>query len=163
MLKDKLTWIILVVLGAAIINGLISLGRWQVQSAWDAEKDATALEVTRLKGEVALKEEQHANKVKEITAQLEKNQDEYQAALARNSHEYSERLLTIQKRADVYERFSQGTASQRNDLAKHATELDRSLEEGRALVQELGVTIGQRDSAIRALGSMILTDRNLIN
>lgn len=163
MFKNKLTWILMIVLLALIINGLISYGRSQVQAEWDAEKEATALEVSRLKGEIAEKEKQYTTKVNLITEQLGKERDEYQAALSRNQSDYSKRLLTVQKRADVYERYSQGTASQRDDLAKHAAKLDRSLEEGRALVRDLGTTVRQRDSAIRALGSMILTEHALIN
>ena len=142
---------------------IYSKGANSVQVKWDAEKESTGLEMSRLRGITEQKQLQHQLEIDAITDRMETDRYEYEQTLAAIRSTYDQRLLTVQKRADVYERFSQGTASERDRLAKHATELDRSLEEGRALVRELGATLGQRDAAIRSLGSMILTDRNLIN
>ena len=46
-------------------------------------------------------------------------------------------------------------------LAEHAGRLDRSLEEGRAVVQELRAALGQCAKHAGTLSTQITTDRNL--
>lgn len=106
---------------------------------------ANQVTTTRIANELAAKETAHAKAMADLRADLDG------------------RLQLATTRQGIYQRQAQGTAAERNYLASHAAELDRSLEEGRHLVGELKATIGQRDSAIRALGSMILADRKFFS
>ena len=105
----------------------------------------------------------HTKEMQEIRDGWTEAQKAYTLDLAGIRAEYDSRLLLSEKRAGIYQRQAKGSSTEQERLATHAAELDRSLEEGRQLVGELKATIGQRDSAIRALGSMILTDRKFFS
>lgn len=105
----------------------------------------------------------HTTEMQEIRDAWTEAQKAYTLDVAGIRADYEHRLLLSTTRAGIYQRQAKGSASEQERLAAHAAELDRSLEEGRQLVGELKATIGQRDSAIRALGSMILTDRKFFS
>lgn len=119
--------------------------------------------ITKLQDDLAEAVANHSKEMTEI-------QDEYNQAQLRHSlavdalqRDADKRLQLSETRANVYKRQSHGSSVEQERLAKHAAELDRTLEEGRHLVAELREAIRQRDDAIRALGSMILTDRKLFS
>lgn len=105
----------------------------------------------------------HTTELQEIRDAWTEAQEAYTLDVAGIRADYEQRLLLSKTRAGVYQRQAKGSSVEQERLAAHAAELDRSLEEGRQLVKELKATIGQRDSAIRALGSMILTDRKFFS
>lgn len=100
---------------------------------------------TRIANELAAKDTAHAKALADLRADLDG------------------RLQLATTRQGIYQRQAQGSTAERNYLASHAAELDRSLEQGRSLVRELGETLRQRDSTIRSLSEQIIADRLLIN
>ena len=105
----------------------------------------------------------HTKEMTEIQDDYNQAQLQHAIAIADLNASANKRLQLSETRADIYKRQSQGSTAEQERLAKHAAELDRTLEEGRHLVGELREAIGQRDDAIRALGSMILTERKLFS
>lgn len=137
-------------------------GQRKVMSDWAEENklrdDATALLnqrnrnlehtnqelTTRISDEIAARDKAHAEALVAIRA------------------DFDERLRTSATRAGIYQRQAQGSAAERERLASYAAELDRSLEQGRSLVRELGETLRQRDDTIRSLSQQIIADRKLL-
>ena len=138
-------------------------GSSAVQKKWDKETDLQDAAINKLAGEYSVLQSQHKQKIKELTNELQASQSEYEAALLRNRDDYAGRLQLATTRADVYQRQARGSATEQERLARHAAELDRTLEEGRSLVRELGETLRQRDITIRALGGIIAADRTLLS
>ena len=120
-------------------------------------------EIEKLQADIQTASVIHTKEMQEIRDGWTEAEKVYALDIAGVRAEYSSRLLLSEKRAGIYQRQARGSTSEQERLAAHAAELDRSLEEGRQLVGELKATIGQRDSAIRALGSMILTDRKFFS
>ena len=137
-------------------------GAASVQSKWDKEKLANEKALTKLRTEAAAKEFTHQQQSQRISDELSDANEKYAASVAALNVDYSNRLHNSEKRATYYQHLSSAGATQQEYLASHAAELDRSLEEGRQLVQELGATVRQRDAQVRALGQQILTDRALV-
>lgn len=123
----------------------------------------TSHKIEKLQADIQTASVTHTKKIQEIRDGWSEAEKAYALDIAGVRAEYSSRLLLSEKRAGIYQRQARGSTSEQERLAAHAAELDRSLEEGRQLVGELKATIGQRDSAIRALGSMILTDRKFFS
>lgn len=162
---------VLVVTALAVAIGLSYLqtynvghnaGANKVQAAWDKVEGERAEAINQLKGEIAQLTKQHAAKQKELEDELELASVRFEGELSRYRREYDERLQLANNRAGVYQRQARGSEAEREDLARHAAELDRSLEEGRALVREFGETLRQREVTIKALGGIILNDRTLL-
>lgn len=120
-------------------------------------------QIGKLKSDIQAASIIHSQEMQEIRDGWTEAQKAHITAVAGIRAEYDGRLLNSEKRAGIYQRQAKGSISEQERIAAHAAELDRSLEEGRSLVEELKATIGQRDSAIRALGSMILTDRKFFS
>lgn len=120
-------------------------------------------QIEKLQQDIQTASVTHTKEMQEIRDGWTEAQKAYTLDLAGIRAEYDSRLLLSEKRAGIYQRQAKGSTTEQERLATHAAELDRSLEEGRQLVGELKATIGQRDSAIRALGSMILTDRKFFS
>lgn len=133
-----------------------------VQAAWDKQDVVRQAEISRIELELARKESEHTIESKRISAALEKTNHDYQIALTELESVYTKRLLLSTQRASTYQRQANGTALERDTLAQHAAELDRTLEEGRRLVRELRDTLEQREVVIQELGKQILLDRNLL-
>lgn len=138
-------------------------GESAVQSKWNQEKQETAEEVNRLQAVISNQEEKHRIENGTINKRLTDAKTTYDSELARLSGVYAQRLRDSQSRTQVYQRLAEGGATERDRLASHAAELDRSLEQGRQLVGELRITLGQRDEQIRALSQQIVNDRNLFS
>ena len=75
---------------------------------------------------------------------------------------HGKRLLVSQERGAVYQRLAEAGPTERTGLASHAAKLDRALEEGRSVVAELGITLGQREEELKLLGAQITSDRKLM-
>lgn len=165
----KLEWvgglvIVALLLGSYALVGKIghTQGMADVQAKWDKVNKDTADEVGRLQRVVATKEAEHNILSQRNSDELARTQEEHAKAMAAVLADYSQRLLLSTSRATVYERLSKGTATERDRLVQHTYELDRTLEEGRSLVRELGQTLGQCEVTVGVLGTQILLDRNLL-
>lgn len=151
--------------GAGVLvhkNGKLH-GIAEVTAEWKADNKIRDAAMNKLRGEYDVLQTQHQQRVGALTLELENSQSEHQAILARNGAEYAERLQLANSRAGVYQRQARGSATEQERLARHAAELDRSLEEGRGLVRELGETVRQRDITIKALAGIIAADRTLLS
>uniref|UniRef100_A0AAU6VZ74 Rz/Rzl spanin protein n=1 Tax=Pseudomonas phage Arace01 TaxID=3138526 RepID=A0AAU6VZ74_9VIRU len=137
-------------------------GKLEEASKWQLDKIALDAEVSKLKDEVKEKEAQNQIATTKVADELAASESRHVQALADLAADYSQRLLKSEGRAGLYKRQSQGSAAERDYLASHAAELDRSLEQGRSLVRELRETVGQRDSTIRLLSEQIRADRRLL-
>lgn len=165
---DKI-FIPLIVVG--LLSGSVALvykvgklnGVADVTKQWDAENDKRDAAMNKLQGEYDVLSSQHKQRVEELAGELQTKQTEYEAALLRNRAADAERLQLATSRADVYQRQARGSAVEQERLARHAAELDRTLEQGRSLVRELGETLRQRDVTIKALAGIIAADRTLLS
>lgn len=137
-------------------------GSSDVQALWDADREATDRVINDLRLTVAAKEAAHTLLSKENSDALAKSQAEHAKALDAVRTDYAKRLLSVETRAGVYKRMSDGTAIERNRLVEHTAQLDRTLEEGRHLVGELRETLGQCEITVGVLGTQILLDRDLL-
>lgn len=153
---------LVVAFGVAIKWGE-SIGETNVREEVAQEKLATANQINKLQDEIKESSLVHSREMQEIRDGWTEAQLAYQLDLAGITADYNKRLLLSQTRAGIYQRQAKGSAVEQERLAAHAAELDRTVEEGRQLVGELKATLGQRDSAIRALGSIILTDRKFFS
>lgn len=100
--------------------------------------------------------------VERIAKELAANEKRVQKAILAVHAEYAQRMYHSQAREGIYREQAAGTAAERDRLASHAAELDRALEEGRLLVEELRHTLGLRDSQLELLGQQIRADRALL-
>lgn len=133
------------------------------QSKWDAAKQTQQREDARIEGEIAQREREHAQDVSDLQTQLNEADTVMELRIADISASYSQRLHLSEARAARYQQMAATDPAQCRSLASHATELDRTLEQGRSLVQELGATLEQRESQIKVLGAQILADRKLMD
>jgi hypothetical protein len=133
-----------------------------IQSKWDKQKFEDAKAAEKLRVQVGVKETVHQQSSQRISDELSDANQEHAAAIAAIRVDYANRLRNSEQRATYYQHLSASGTTQQEYLASHAAELDRSLEEGRQLVQELSATVRQRDAQVIALGQQILTDRALV-
>ncbi|MNO13163.1 hypothetical protein D3C76_27910 [compost metagenome] len=138
------------------------IGSRRVSAEWASDTEKRNKAINELQGKYNVLQDQHKAKVEELTRDLQKSADEHQVTLDGYRTDYDQRLQLATSRADVYQRKARGSASERDALAEHAAQLDRSLEEGRKLVREFGETVRQRDRTISALKQMVLIDRTLL-
>lgn len=165
----KLEWIgglvvVALFLGSYALVGKIAhtQGMADVQEQWDKSEKARDKQVTALKEKVASLQGEHKALSQRNSDELDQSNAAHEAALAAIRTHYEQRLQYVEKRAGVYERLSKGTATDRDRLAEHAAQLDRTLEEGRQLVGELRESLGQCEIVVGVLGTQILLDRNLL-
>lgn len=162
MIKQILVVTAFVVAAGLSYTYVFDRGAKSIQVKWDTQEKLRDAEVNRLNGEIDSLVATHQKKEKALTDELASANASYENELSRISRDYAGRLQQSDYRAGVYKRKATGSDLEREDLARHAAELDRSLEEGRSLVAELGATIRQRDTTIKSLGSVILNDRTLL-
>lgn len=138
------------------------VGASEVSAAWaEANEDRRKADDKFQKENAALMAA-HVVRQQDLEKQLNEANDLYADSLRVAHDEFAERLQQSEGRAGVYSRKARSTEAERDELARHAARLDRALEEGRALVRELGATLKQREVTIRALGGIILNDRTLL-
>lgn len=166
MVKRFGPWIILI-LGLAASVYLIrdsgyDAGSADVQAKWDAEKAAHVEAMRSLQDKYATLEAKVRIDNQRNSDELAAQETAHAVALAQLNQHFADRMLQSDKRAGYYERLAKGGATQQADLARHAAELDRSLEAGRRVVAELTETLRQRDNQCRALGKQLENDRSLL-
>ena len=128
-------------------------GKEVVQKKWDAEKKLYDTAIAGLKDHYGMLEAANRTKTEELTHDLAEAQKNHDVAIANAQSDFDKRLLKSQARADYYKRMSEGGSLECRNLASHAAELDRSLEEGRRVVKDLRTTVEQRDTEIKLLGT----------
>lgn len=165
MYTTVLKWTGLVGGVALLIGAIFFLGSSYKDSQWEAkvatEKLEYSREINRLQAVVRTKEQEHAAETSRLQSQIAEQNRLHEVALAAVRTQLTQRLRTSEARAGVYQRQAEAGPAQCRDLAAHAAQLDRSLEQGRGLVQELWLTVGQREGAIRSLSEQIRADRKL--
>ena len=158
-------WIALVLsmalTGYMIWDAGFDSGSQSVQAKWDADKEAQRKAMDALQDKYANLEAQNRVQNQRNSDELAEKETAHAAALARLNAEYAGRMQLSEQRAGRYQRQAQGGAVEQANLARHAAELDRAVEEGRRLVAELATTIRQRDDQLRAVSQQLINDRNL--
>ena len=149
-------------IGVSIYSTGKQAGIDEVSKEWTQEKLAYQDEILRIKTLNAGLEQDFENREAEVNKELRNVKASYERTLASNASEHAARLRNHQERADLYERKAQGSEVERRGLASHAAELDRSLEEGRQLVQELRTVVELRDSQLTEVGQQLLQTRALL-
>lgn len=139
-----------------------SHGQEEVTKEWNQEKNLQQTAMNALKDHYAVLEAANRQKTVELTHDLAEAQKTHDVALANAQSDFDKRLLQSEKRADLYKRQTETGSLECRNLASHAAQLDRSLEEGRSVVAELSATLRLRDSQLTALGAKLLADRQLI-
>ena len=134
----------------------------EVQSKWDKQNKLYDTAIAGLKDHYGMLEAANRTKTEELTHDLAEAQKNHDVAIANAQSDFDKRLLKSQARADYYKRMSEGGSLECRNLASHAAELDRSLEEGRLVVRELRETLGLRDKQLIALGDKLQADRKLL-
>lgn len=157
-----LVLVVLGLLGAFVYSKGEHAGEQKIQAAWDLDTKARDTAITNLRLEYAGKLALANSEKDRISNDLVKTRESSAAAIAALGRVHGQRLLRSTERASVYQRLSEAGPTERSGLASHAAELDRSLEEGRSLVAELGITLGQREQEIRLLGQQITSDRKVM-
>ena len=145
----------------AIYSSGFTSGAESIQSKWNIEKLENEKALTRLREDAHLREQVHQQETQRISNDLAQANQKHAVAVATLDAEFAKRLSNSEQRATHYQRMSNSDAAERANLASHAAKLDRSLEEGRRLVQELAATVEQRDAQLRALAQQLLSDRVL--
>ena len=166
MMSYGIKYAIIGLVAASLLAAVYALGKTngvsEENAKWaESEKRRTKI-IQLIAIDVAKKEAAHLLESEKNSEALTQAKQNYEASLAELRAALTDRLLVSEERAGLYKRKSQGTAAERDRLAEHAAELDRSLEEGRSLVRELGQTVRQHEVTIRTLGKQILTDRTLL-
>ena len=156
--------LLVIVLGAAwyVYDAGVDSGSRQVQQQWDTEKATYKKAMDTLKDEYAKLESKVRIDNQRNSDELAEKETAHAVALAQLNLEYAGRMQLAEQRADRYKRQAQGGAAEQADLARHAAELDRSLEQGRRLVAELSATLRQRDDQLRAVSQQLINDRKLL-
>lgn len=116
---------------------------------------------SRLLAQVNDLEAQHAKQQKEVADEVEHVRKTYAADVAGQRVVYEQRLSQSDRRSKVYRSQAEACGTSSRDLANHAAKLDRSLEEGRGVVRELGSALGYCEDRVRLLGNVIKNDRQI--
>ena len=136
-------------------------GQRDIQEQWDAERATYKKAMDTLKDQYATLESKVRIDNQRNSDELAEKELSHAVILARLNSEYAGRMQLAEQRAYRYQRQAQGGAIEQANLARHAAELDRSLEEGRRMVAELSATLRQRDDQLRAVSKQLENDRSL--
>lgn len=145
----------------AYVSG-VDAGRTTVQREWDKQVAAQSVAAAKLKQQIEDAESLHRTKEKESIHALAEARRIAEVAVANQRAEYERRVQQSSKRATEYMRMAEAGEAERGNLVRHTTELDRSLEEGRQLVQELRTVVELRDSQLTEVGQQLLQTRALL-
>lgn len=145
----------------AYVSG-VDAGRTTVQREWDKQVAAQSAAAAKLKQQIEDAESLHRTKEKESIHALAEARRTAEVAVANQRAEYERRVQQSSERATEYMRMAEAGEAERGNLVRHTTELDRSLEEGRQLVQELRTVVELRDSQLTEVGQQLLQTRALL-
>ena len=137
-------------------------GQRDTQEQWDAERATYKKAMDTLKDQYATLESKVRIDNQRNSDELAEKELSHAVILARLNSEYAGRMQLAEQRASRYQRQAQGGAVEQASLARHAAELDRTVESGRRLVAELSETLRQRDDQLRAVSQQLINDRKLL-
>lgn len=140
----------------------VSHGESVVQAEWDKDTSLRNKAMAALQSNYDLMQASNRQTTQDLTHDLAEAKSQHAVAMANAQSDFDKRLLQSDKRASVYKRMSEAGSSECGNLASHAAELDRSLEQGRLVVTGLRETLRLRDSQLTSLGAKLLADRQLI-
>lgn len=135
----------------------------ELELEYQAKRNAHEEEVRKLEERIATNEKAHRRTSQLISDQLASLREDNSRMVAALRSGFALRLRESEDRAALYERMSEAGAVERANLASHAAQLDRALEQGRLLVGELRSTLAERDGQVRLLGDQLRADRELIS
>lgn len=154
---------LIVFLGSKIYGCVYDQGRQEILTKWEADKENVRKATEILKKKVEDAETLNRQQSKENTHALAEADKKYAVAVVNLRAEYDKRMQSSSTREASYKRLAEAGIVECGNLASHATELDRTLEEGRYLVRELRETLGLRDQQVILVGRQLLADRSLIS
>ena len=137
-------------------------GKDVVRAEWEEDTAKRNKAMQDLQDRYDLLSLDHKAKSETYARSLEEQKNAYETRLAELSADTDRRLRLSETRASVYQRQAEGGEVERRDLASHAAQLDRSLEEGIQVVGELQSLVGLRDQQLIILGQQIRADRTLL-
>ena len=140
----------------------VDAGKTAVQKDWDKQVAEQSAVAAKLKQQIEVAESIHRTKEKESTHALAEARRIAEVAVANQRAEYERRVQQSSERTTEYVRMAEAGKAERGNLARHTAELDRSLEEGRQLVQELRTVVELRDSQLTEVGQQLLQTRALL-
>ena len=152
----------LLITTSAFFSG-VAQGEKNINALWETDKRQHLDAILLLKGKIGQRETDHRRQSEFVTNELRQSEINYEKAIVALNAERAKRLRISSERAEIYKRLSEAGSDQSGRLARYAAELDRSLEEGRALVEELTATVGQREEGLRLLGAQIKNDRKVLD
>jgi hypothetical protein len=145
-----------------VVDSLIDVGEARVQAKWDKDIAERNSKIRELEQKVKRNERAYRAEVDVIEAKVVSDNLAYERKLADSRIALAGQLRRSEGRAAFYVNLSEAGATERANLASYAAQLDRSLVEGRQVVEELRATVVQRDSQLRAVGEQLEADRKLI-
>lgn len=149
-------------IGYTVYNQGYRSGAAKIQAEWNEDKlarQAIVDELNRKNADLQAKNLTDSQKASEDLADANQT---YARAVAGLDSDLALRLRDSEDRAGRYKYLSQASSAERDRLAIHAAELDRSLEQSRSLVKEFRATLEQRDATILTLGQIIRSERQLM-
>lgn len=167
MKNNPILTIIAGVLVSAILIGSGYLvgntnGQRKVNLEWSLAKESYNQELLRLADFIGRLESDHRQETSDKQRELNNAQKKYESTITDLRSKYVDSLRDSESRGQAYVDWLENRSTDTGTLASHAARLDRSLTEGRSLVQELRGIIEFRESQLRSLGSQIMIDRDLI-
>lgn len=132
-----------------------------VEAERQADRQAQQLVIAELTGKMLEREKAHAEESRQIRSDLQSQEAAYAADVSRLRADYAVSLRDSEQRAARYRAVAEAGPDQCRSLAGYTAQLDGSLVEGRAVVEELRSTLELRDSQLRLVGSQLLSDRQL--
>lgn len=157
---------LVLLLSASVLGGVSTWGYRKgaanIQQQWDRERATLLAAALKVEQDNRAKETAHKVQTSALEAKLREAEAQYEEALATVRSDYGDWLRTSNERAARYRLWSEASTSERDRLADHAAKLDASLAEGREVVAEFRVALGQCQRDLKALGEQITLDRELI-
>lgn len=136
-------------------------GAAKVQAKWDKATKLHEEAIKKLKSEFSAKETAHEAKTKEVESELLQANARHEADSRNAAMRFVDRLRKSEERSRIYQHQAERGPAQCQSLAAHAGQLDKSLEEGRGVVQELRLALGQCLGNTSTLIKQIDADRKL--
>lgn len=153
-----LAFLIGIAIGSTVGN---LYGQNKIQSEWNQEKADTSAKVVEESELNRGKEATHAKDSNEVSDNAQISKAKYDADIAAIGDYADDRVRQSESRAAAYSAMSKASAAEQERLAKYAAGLDKSLVEGRQLVEELRATVAERERTIHNLSEQINADRKL--
>jgi hypothetical protein len=163
-------YVAILLLSVTVLGGVSTWAYWKgfssgsisVQRSWDKERSVLLAAAMKVEQDNRKKEEAHRTVTLALESSLKEAEAQYEETIAVLRSDYAKRLQSSDERAARYRGWSEASSGERDRLADHATNLDRSLTEGRELVKEFRVALGKCERNLKALGEQITMDRDLI-